>query len=199
MIKIDADSGRIVVSARSGYGKTYLVKSLLKNALSHGWKVNILSYTEKKEADYWKELNDAGAKITFTNITDEKTLIEFLASVGGNSVIYVDDLDLYVSYKTKDALETLRKYMSASRKANFVLVFSLKDLKGNFFGLLKESSIAFIGAFSAFPKVLENLRFEDVRENFNKLDESKHEFLMLHDGITDFVRVDENGNIVLSR
>lgn len=201
MIKINADNGRILVSARSGYGKTYLVKALLKDALKQGWKVRILSYTEKKEANYWNELKKAGADITFTDSTDEKTLIDFLTDTEGNEVVYVDDLDLYISYDTKTGTKLLKDYMSACRKANVILIFSLKDMKEEFYDLLKLSSILFIGKFMTHLGVLDRLNFENIREKEESLNDAKHEFLMLNldDNSINFVRVDENENIVFTR
>lgn len=39
---ISADNGKILISAPSGYGKTYFVTALLKQALLRKWKIKIL-------------------------------------------------------------------------------------------------------------------------------------------------------------
>jgi hypothetical protein len=96
-IEINAQNGRVLVSAKSHWGKTYLIQNLLLNFKDKGYNVQILSYTKESEKDYWEKLEKAGCEITYADMTDYKTLMNFFLSIKANSVIYVDDLDLYLN------------------------------------------------------------------------------------------------------
>ena len=51
-IEINSQNGRILVSAKSHWGKTYLIEKMLLDFKAKGWSVQILSYTKESEADY---------------------------------------------------------------------------------------------------------------------------------------------------
>lgn len=124
---ISADNGKILISAPSGYGKTYFVTALLKQALLRKWKIKILSYTKTVENRYWSELEEQGAEIVYTEKTNQESLLNFLFSLkNGNVIAYIDDIDLYIKDKDTDTLDILSDYFSVCRKSNIILVMSLK-------------------------------------------------------------------------
>lgn len=190
---ISADNGKILISAPSGYGKTYFVTALLKQALLRKWKIKILSYTKTVENRYWSELEEQGAEIVYTEKTNQESLLNFLFSLkNGNVIAYIDDIDLYIKDKDTDTLDILSDYFSACRKSNIILVMSLKSIRSFYNKFFELSSMQLIGKFSRYSPSWDSWGIENLKQlMFNLKD---HEFIFKYNDEIKIVYI-ENGII----
>lgn len=190
---ISADNGKILISAPSGYGKTYFVTALLKQALLRKWKIKILSYTKTVENRYWSELEEQGAEIVYTEKTNQESLLNFLFSLkNGNVIAYIDDIDLYIKDKDTDTLDILSDYFSACRKSNIILVMSLKSIRSFYNKFFELSSFQIIGKFSRYSPSWDSWGIENLKQlMFNLKD---HEFIFKYNDEIKIVYI-ENGII----
>ncbi len=200
IIKINSDNGRIVVSAPSHYGKTYLVATLLKSALKNSWKVFVLAYSRSEAEQYWNKLEELGAEIVYAERTDERSLIDFLAkTTNGNCVVYIDDLDLYLNTGHKYVVNMLKNLLSAGRKANMIMIFSMKELKGYIAtALVNGADILFLGRFPRYSNAWNSFGIENLQDIMNSL--NPHEFIF-RDNETNETKIvkAENDKIVVVR
>lgn len=190
---ISADNGKILISAPSGYGKTYFVTALLKQALLRKWRVKILSYTKTVENRYWSELEEQGAEIVYTEKTNQESLLNFLFSLkDGNVIAYIDDIDLYIKDKDTDTLDILSDYFSACRKSNIILIMSLKSIRSFYNKFFELSSFQIIGKFSRYSPSWDSWGIENLKQlMFNLKD---HEFIFKYNDEIKIVYI-ENGII----
>ena len=190
---ISADNGKILISAPSGYGKTYFVTALLKQALLRKWKIKILSYTKTVENRYWSELEEQGAEIVYTEKTNQESLLNFLFSLkNGNVIAYIDDIDLYIKDKDTDTLDILSDYFSVCRKSNIILVMSLKSIRSFYNKFFELSSFQIIGKFSRYSPSWDSWGIENLKQlMFNLKD---HEFIFKYNDEIKIVYI-ENGII----
>jgi len=129
MWKISADNGRIGISAKSGYGKTYLSLALLKKGLEAGYNLYILSYTPQTEAKYWNNLKKYGNfKLYEASFKDLNDIIAFFYEIfkdkQGKKIIYINDLDLYLETADSTTLGLLKRVFSSIRKVNTCLLYT---------------------------------------------------------------------------
>ena len=199
-IEINAQNGRVLVSAKSHWGKTYLIQNLLLNFKDKGYNVQILSYTKESEKDYWEKLEKAGCEITYADMTDYKTLMNFFFSIKANSVIYVDDLDLYLNDQAdnlKDAINIIKDFFSASRKANIITIYSVKSLKGAPWTTFTEmAEVLFIGKFNRFSSAWNSFGINDLEYKMDNL--PSHAFIMKSDEGVSLVKAEDEGIIDLA-
>ena len=190
---ISADNGKILISAPSGYGKTYFVTALIKQALLRKWRVKILSYTKTVENRYWSELEEQGAEIVYTEKTNQESLLNFLFSLkNGNVIAYIDDIDLYIKDKDTDTLDILSDYFSACRKSNIILIMSLKSIRSFYNKFFELSSMQLIGKFSRYSPSWDSWGIENLKQlMFNLKD---HEFIFKYNDEIKIVYI-ENGII----
>jgi len=196
--KINADNGRIGVSAKSGWGKTYLSLALLKEGLKAGYKLYILSYTPQTEAKYWNELKKYGdfkiyeAEFKDLSLND---IIEFFYNVfkdkEGKKIIYINDLDLYLENADSTTIGLLKRVFSSIRKVNSIFIYETKSIKGNkYLSLLDNTDILFLGKFGREQETLfKHLGMEELEDLYNQLGD--HEFLVIDTSnkIVNFVKV----------
>ena len=198
-IELTARQGRVLVSAKSHWGKTYLIEKMLLDFKAKGWNVQILSYTKESEADYWNKLEKAGCEITYVEITDYKTLMDFFFSIKANSVIYIDDLDLYLNDQAdnlKDAINIIKDFFSASRKANIITIYSVKSIKGPPWTTFVEmAEVLFLGKFNRFSNAWNSFGIDDLEYKMENL--PNHAFIMKSDEGVHLVKAEDNGIIDL--
>ena len=198
-IQLNASQGRILVSAKSHWGKTYLIQKMLLDFRAKGWEVNILSYTKESEVDYWKELEKSWCKITYADTTDYKTLMNFFFSVKANSVIYIDDLDLYLNDQAdnlKEAINIIKDFFSASRKANIITIYSVKSIKGPPWTTFVEmAEVLFLGKFNRFSNAWNAFGIDDLEYKMEHLPE--HSFIMKSDEGVHLVKAEPEGIVDL--
>jgi len=182
--KISPDNGRIGISAKSGYGKTYLSLALLKKGLQAGYKLYILSYTPQTEAKYWNELKKYGDfKMYEANFKDLNDIIAFFSEVfkdkEGKKMIYINDLDLYLETADSTTISLLKRVFSSIRKVNSIFIYETKSIKGNkYLSLLDNTDILFLGKFGREQETLfKHLGTEEAESSYDKLED--HEFLMI--------------------
>jgi len=194
--KINADNGRIGISAKSGYGKTYLSLALLKEGLKAGYKLYILSYTPQTEAKYWNELKKYGDfKMYEANFKDLNDIIAFFSEVfkdkEGKKMIYINDLDLYLETADSTTIGLLKRVFSSIRKVNTIFIYETKSIKGNkYLSLLDNTDILFLGKFGREQETLfKHLGMEELEDLYNQLED--HEFLVIDTSnkIVNFVKV----------
>ena len=195
-VEISAQNGRILVSAKSHWGKTYLIKSMLNDFIKNGWNVEILSYTKTSEATYWKELEKIGCHINYADITDYKSLMNFFFNnIKPNSVVYIDDLDLYLNDQAdnlKDAINIIKDFFSASRKANIITIYSVKSLKGAPWTTFVEmSEILILGKFNRYSTAWNSFGIPDLEDRLNALDD--HEFILKSDDVLTKIKAEKYG------
>lgn len=198
-VEITSQNGRILVSAKSHWGKTYLIEKMILNFKAKGWNVQILSYTKESEADYWNKLEQAGCEITYAEITDYKTLMDFFFSVKANSVIYIDDLDLYLNDQAdnlKDAINIIKDFFSASRKANIITIYSVKQIKGPpWTSFIEMAELLFLGKFNRFSNAWNSFGINDLEYKMENL--PNHAFIMKSDEGVHLIKAEEDGIIDL--
>lgn len=196
--KINVDNGRIGISAKSGYGKTYLSLALLKKGLQAGYKLYILSYTPQTEVKYWNELKKFGdfkmyeAGFKDLSLND---IIEFFYNVfkdkEGKKIIYINDLDLYLETADSTTISLLKRVFSSIRKVNTIFIYETKSIKGNkYLSLLDNTDILFLGKFGRKQETLfKHLGMEELEDLYNQLED--HEFLVIDTSnkIVNFVKV----------
>jgi len=185
--KINVDNGRIGISAKSGWGKTYLSLALLKEGLKAGYKLYILSYTPQTEVKYWNELKKFGdfkmyeAGFKDLSLND---IIEFFYKVfkdkEGKKIIYINDLDLYLETADSTTISLLKRVFSSIRKVNTIFIYETKSIKGNkYLSLLDNTDILFLGKFGRVQETLfKHLGTEEAESSYDKL--ADHEFLMIN-------------------
>jgi len=194
--KITPENGRIGISAKSGYGKTYLSLALLKKGLQAGYKLYILSYTPKTEEKYWNELKRYGDfKMFEASFKDLNDIIAFFNEVfkdkEGKKIIYINDLDLYLETADSTTIGLLKRVFSSIRKVNTIFIYETKSIKGNkYLSLLDNTDILFLGMFGRKQETLfSHLGMEDAESLYEKLED--HEFLVIDTSnkIVNFVKV----------
>jgi len=194
--KITPENGRIGISAKSGYGKTYLSLALLKKGLQAGYKLYILSYTPQTEANYWNELKKYGEFNMYeAEFKDLNDIIAFFYDVfkdkQGKKIIYINDLDLYLETADSTTIGLLKRVFSSIRKVNTIFIYETKSIKGNkYLSLLDNTDILFLGKFGREQETLfKHLGMEELESLYEKLED--HEFLMIDTSnkIVNFVKV----------
>ena len=184
VLKINPDNGRIGISAKSGWGKTYLSLALLKKGLQAGYKLYVLSYTPKSEKNYWNEIKKYGdVHIQYAKFKNANDIITFFYEVfkdkKGGKILYINDFDLYLNRADSTTIKLLNSIFSSIRKSNSILIYETKSIKGSrFLFLLDNTDILFLGKFGRGQETLfKNIRMEDFETSYDKLED--HEFLMI--------------------
>jgi len=182
--KINADNGRIGISAKSGWGKTYLSLALLKKGLQAGYKLYVLSYTPKGEKNYWDEIKKYGdVHVQYAKFRNANDIIAFFYEVfkdkKGGKILYINDFDLYLNRADSTTIKLLNSIFSTIRKANSILIYETKSIKGSrFLFLLDNTDLLFVGRFGRGQGTLfKNIRMEEFESSYDKLED--HEFLMI--------------------
>ena len=202
--KINTDNGRIGISARSGYGKTYLSLALLNKGLQAGYSLYVLSYTPKSEEKYWNELKKYGNfNIYEANFKDLNDIIAFFYEVfkdkQGKKIIYINDLDLYLETADSTTIGLLKRVFSSIRKVNTIFIYETKSIKGNkYLSLLDNTDILFLAKFGREQETLfKHIGMEELKDLYDKLED--HEFLMIDTAnkIVNFVKVISKDNEII--
>ncbi len=197
-IDIEPNFGKILITAGSGYGKTFLSSILIKMAIAKGWKVNALLYTPNEVDKYFKDVKDK-MNIVIAEETNFQNLINFIVdSIKNNlegSVIYVNDLDLYI--ENEKEIELLVKLFSAIRKLNTIFIYELKVPKNNFVSLVELTNIIFLGKFRRYSATFDNWGYGNLYDEMMNLNANEHVFLLLKDQDIYKVKADSNQNKII--
>ena len=184
ILKITSENGRIGITAKSGWGKTYLSLALLKKGIQAGYKVYVLSYTKHSEKNYWEELKKYGDVIIYyAEFKNANDIIKFFYDVfkdkKGGKILYINDLDLYLNRADSTTIALLNSIFSSIRKSNSIIIYETKSMKGSrFLFLLDNTDILFLGRFGRLQEtVVKHIGIEDLQTSYDKL--KPHEFLMI--------------------
>ncbi|MEM3845734.1 MAG: hypothetical protein QXU98_08535 [Candidatus Parvarchaeota archaeon] len=200
-IEINETINTIGISAHSGYGKTYISMSLLKQFIEAGYKINILSYTKESEAYYWKQFEgNKQVNIDYVETPNVFEMIKFIIKhIKDQSILYINDADLYLNSPeySDTASNLILNILSSIRKTNSKIIFEFKSIKGmKFLNILEQLDLLFIGYFTRQMPIFDSINPE-IKDNLAILDTKEHDFVYVYGkDVVGICYVDKEGNIV---
>lgn len=181
MVKMSTDR-RIGVFAQSEYGKTWLVKDMIKFLCSRGDRV-IVYDTDFNDIKYkfsdinncyvWKPDLELGENPSYLN-----RFISNLREKNSDFWLFIDDIDVFFDKATALSFDfaELKNTASKGRHQRIGLIYTSKIATHIPTQLLLNTNLFYIGAFPSKTALKPLSEIVDIQEIL-KLDYTKHQFL----------------------